>query len=164
MSKVARLFVTLIVSVLLLVVLLVVFERHNLAQNPTWRSTLGAYLQARAAQGVASTLLTTRHASQAATFSHALEQGVYGDGHYYDSMGGMTTVAASGLPVPYSITDVWCTLVQQRQAGSPDVRRVVFVAFHEEMYQGRWIVHEGPAQPFSAAVAQSLENMGCNLP
>jgi hypothetical protein len=187
MNRMARLLLTLVVAVVLLFVMMSVFQTQNLAQPATWRSTLDSYVAYKSGLTRSQfSVMATSHAADPISFSRDLTAGVFGKGLYYEP--GMkyppTGVAPSpkstllqvtepdrgpayglayGFPVPYSTTDVWCALLRQGQdANTP--RRLAFVAYHEEVYQGRWIVHQGPEEPFDGQVLAGLDRMGCKLP
>jgi hypothetical protein len=187
MSRIARLSLTLVVAVLLLFVMMTVLQTHNLAQSATWRSTLDRYVAYKSSLAhSAFAVVASSHAADPLSFSRDLAAGVFGKGLYYEpgfenppptvfrlptsgllnlveSDGRFIDGLKSGFPVPYSTTDVWCALLAQGQKlNSP--RRLAFVAYHEEVYQGRWIVHQGPEEPFDDQVLAGLNRMGCQLP
>jgi hypothetical protein len=82
-----------------------------------------------------------------------------------------STPAASGIPVthagggamplPFPPRAVWCVWLVAR-AGAPPGQageRLIFVALHEDLYVGAWLVHES-----SALGRQRLTHLGCALP
>jgi hypothetical protein len=63
----------------------------------------------------------------------------------------------SRMPLPYPPEDVWCVQLAQAATTRP---AVVFVAYHQDLYNGAWVVHE----PVTATLAESLVWLGCDLP
>ena len=65
------------------------------------------------------------------------------------SYGGSYYFADGGRPVPYPPVEVWCVTL----AGAND-SRTVFVAQHEDMYVGTWLVHEPRSADAVVAVCE----------
>jgi hypothetical protein len=60
------------------------------------------------------------------------------------------------VPLPYPPHDIGCARLERGAAPQP---AVVFLAYHQDLYNGAWIVHE-PAAP---AVPDTLSAIGCDL-
>lgn len=75
--------------------------------------------------------------------------------------------------LPYPPDALYCVLVQETVSkfapatATPQMattRRVIYVAHHsDKLWRVGWMVHEGPIQPFSPALASHLASVGCDL-
>lgn len=92
-----------------------------------------------AQQNGALHLETAQPAAHPQALVSALSRASYGGSYYF---------ADGGRPVPYPPTEVWCVTL----AGAGE-QRTLFVAQHEDMYVGTWLVHE----PRAAAVTAVCE-------
>lgn len=70
---------------------------------------------------------------------------------------GLDRVQIDGqMPLPYPPEDVWCVQLSTTREGQP---HVVFVAYHQDLYNGAWVVHE----PAVTGLADDLAQLGCDL-
>jgi hypothetical protein len=58
------------------------------------------------------------------------------------------------MPLPYPPQEVWCV-----RAGDGGTPTVLFVALHQDLYNGAWLVHEAD----TSALAEALPRLGCTL-
>jgi hypothetical protein len=61
----------------------------------------------------------------------------------------------TGRPLPYPPEELWCAQLANAGESRP---WVVFVAYHQDLYNGAWIVHE----PVAALLDQSQAALGCD--
>jgi hypothetical protein len=64
-----------------------------------------------------------------------------------------------GLALPMPPRTVYCVLVTKGQRHS-----VLFVSyFSDNLWRDDWVVHQGPAQPFSTDTVAALSVLGCDF-
>ena len=87
------------------------------------------------------------HSARPGAFTPALSHITYGDGVYFG-----TTYTVNGSlsdpvsrPFPFPPVDLWCVTLAAPN-GQP---RTIFLAQHEDLYIGAWIIHE-PTSEFAA--------------
>lgn len=59
------------------------------------------------------------------------------------------------IPLPYPPEDLWCAQLDSKNLNPT----VVFVALHQDLYNGAWIIHEPAIE-----VDQTLSTIGCAMP
>lgn len=79
---------------------------------------------------------TAARAAHRQAFTEGMISGSFGGNYYFNE---------AGRRAPFPPTELWC--VTLAGAGEP---RTIFVAQHEDMYVGTWLVHE-PASPQAVA-------------
>jgi len=62
------------------------------------------------------------------------------------------------MSLPYPPEEVWCASL-----ASDESRFVVFVALHQDLYNGAWIVHEPEGAVASRELSENLSSLGCDL-
>jgi hypothetical protein len=62
-------------------------------------------------------------------------------------------------PLPYPPEEVWCVVLRNRDSKSS----VVFVAFHADLYNADWIVHEANGTPPDPGLSKATSAIGCDL-
>jgi hypothetical protein len=89
----------------------------------------------------------------------------FGDSVYYQTEDGPAGNEKGGaMPLPYPPKELWCVLLkQQNRATGRTSYPIVFVGLHMDMYSADWIVHEGPGDPSTPGVLDSLSQLGCEL-
>ena len=104
------------------------------------QNAMDAYLaQQQPVQDSASLRVeTAQPAAQPRALAAALIGASYGGSYYF---------ADGGRPLPFPPAEVWCVTL----AGAGD-SRTLFVAQHEDMYVGTWLVHEPRSAEAVAAV------------
>ncbi len=75
-------------------------------------------------------------------------------------------IMPAGEPValPFPPEEVWCVALHKRSAAADSAgpERVLLIArHHEEPHLTEWVVHQGPAAPFSDDVMRSLSALSC---
>jgi hypothetical protein len=82
-------------------------------------------------------------ARRPAAFEASMSTKAFGDGGYYQTDVSYGGKSVGPRPLPYPPRELWC--VWLHPAGIPDgARRVVFVALHQDLYGGDWLLHEAP--------------------
>lgn len=106
------------------------------------QNALDAYLaqQEPVSGGAALHVQTAQRAVHPQALVPALIRRSYGGSYYF---------ADGGRPVPFPPVEVWCVTL-----AGVDTARTVFVAQHEDMYVGTWIVHEPRTANALAAVCE----------
>ncbi|MCP4287532.1 MAG: hypothetical protein GY792_24350 [Gammaproteobacteria bacterium] len=91
-------------------------------------------------------------------FVSALSETSYGRGIHFRAD---VVFGGSGgyLPVYYPATDLWCVQIED----GAGMKKIVFVALHDSLYNAEWLVHEGH-HILLADRAQTLETLECALP
>jgi hypothetical protein len=157
----------LIVPLLLLVVLVVAVA----AQIPE-EAGLPAGVQARLEQYLPSphalgkaAVLSVARARQPWRFSKDMSYSVLGDSVYFQTDYPLTWKEGGGpSPLPFPPRELWCALLEgeDRLTGERSYA-VVFVGLHMDMYNGDWMVHEGPTDRSLPALLQGLSTIGCDF-
>lgn len=99
------------------------------------QSVLDEYLAEGGGNGQTLSVQAGR-AAHRQTFTDAMISDSFGGDYYFNE---------AGRRLPFPPTELWC--VTLAGAGEP---RTIFVAQHEDMYVGVWLVHE-PASPQAVA-------------
>ena len=110
------------------------------------QKAMDAYLaQQEAVQGGAALRVeAAQRAAHPQAFVSALSRASYGGSYYF---------ADGGRPVPFPPTEAWCvTLAGAGEPGAASTAHTVFVAQHEDIYVGTWLVHEPRSAEAVAAV------------
>ncbi len=59
---------------------------------------------------------------------------------------------------------VWCATLERRAAGSSASELgAVFIALHQDLYNGDWVVHEAAADVLSTQSFEVASAIGCKL-
>lgn len=154
--RLAWLLVATAVSLGLLLVLLAAAGQAGSAA--TWRSELDSYLNFVAGQeGVALRVHEATHASRPGLLTRAMGGPTYSRKFRTDYPNG----ASGGPDVPYPSTEVVCVLLDSGSPGTANQSRVVFVAWHKDLYNAGWVIHSAARAPFSPAFLADLQKLGC---
>jgi hypothetical protein len=87
---------------------------------------------------------------------------VYGDSGYYQTDVSYEGKNVGPRPLPYPPRELWCVWLEP--AGVADgAARVVFVALHQDLYGGDWLLHDAPGPALSTECQAILEAVGCDL-
>lgn len=110
--------------------------------------------------------VTIHHAVRARrpwNFAEKMSHLVLGDSVYYQTDQPLTWKQASGpMPLPYPPKELWCILVEERDAGSGELTpTALFVALHMDMYSADWLVHTAPKGLAPSELAGILNWLGC---
>ena len=95
-------------------------------------------------------------------FVAELDAASFGDGSYFSVSHDINAAnydGTGGRPPPFPPLELWCVSINT----SPDTRRIVFVALHEDLYKSVWIVHELRSDLSDEAVGELLQQVGCKL-
>lgn len=160
----------------------VLFSTHPPGSPDPVESAVLAYLRYQdvVAQptGAAGSLGQIVSAANPAHFTPQLSQASFSSGTYYQTTHNYQTRRQSGLsatatpwpgelsdagkklrPLPYPPVSAWC--VRVRASGRPALG-VVFVAYHQDLYNAAWVVHE-PAAETIGQLRSDLSSLGCDL-
>ena len=99
---------------------------------------LNDYLAENSSRAQPLHVLAAQRASHRQTFTDAMTGKSFGGGYYFND---------AGRRAQFPPAELWC--VTLAGAGAP---RTVFVAQHEDMYVGTWLVHEPRSADAVAAV------------
>jgi hypothetical protein len=145
--------------------------------------TLDQYLQ-HAGLGAASVVVQqVRHAARPGQFTASLSAATVGESSYFQlsrndqppaTQSGyiwdqpvityslrITAVPVASLgqvPLPYPPADLWCVLLSSPSAAAP---QSIFLARHEDLYAGAWLVQELPPGLSRSALARVWSTVGC---
>jgi hypothetical protein len=155
----------LIIPALLLVVLVaaVLFQIPSKAGLPQGVQTrLDQYLASPFAKGT-MTLRLAERARRPWNLTQAMGFAVLGDSVYFQTDSSLTWEQGGGpSPLPFPPKELWCALLEAGDEGEGDgTQTVVFIGLHMDMYNGDWIVHQGPEAPFSPEFLGVLSSIGC---
>lgn len=65
-------------------------------------------------------------------------------------------------PLPFPPKEIWCALLESEdETTGTRSYSVVLVALHMDMYNGDWLIHRPPSDPF--AVDELLRAVGCEI-
>jgi len=84
-----------------------------------------------------------------------LETPVWQKHFYYNSK----TPLNGRTLLPFPPQELWCVLLNGENKD-----RVLFLAeYHQEPYYTEWVIHQGPQEPFSPELLDTLSAIGCDL-
>jgi hypothetical protein len=153
----------LVFAVLLLGGLLIFPLATRSAPPPPWHVELEHYLAYRSEHGPETPdVLAAVQATRPWLFTARQSQAVFQANAFDPNDHNYSQSLASPSTIPFPPADLWCVLLGRE--GPPGVRQVVYVAEHESLYLGYWVVHEGPTGPFSPQLSADLDQIGCVLP
>jgi hypothetical protein len=122
---------------------------------------LESYLQYRAPDARSiNSIQRLVSASLPLNFTAQMSKSTFGNGNYFKSNFHSATTPTDWLdqkPLPYPPVAMWCARLQSTDDRYP---AIVFVAFHEDDYHGKWIVHD-PSAAIATDLDQQLKSLGC---
>jgi len=100
-------------------------------------------------------------ARRASAFEAAMSTKVYGDSGYYRTDVAYSRTNVGQRPLPFPPRELWCVWLEPAGVEG-GARRVVFVALHQDLYGGDWLLHEAPGPELSRQCQAILEAVGCD--
>ena len=67
------------------------------------------------------------------------------------------------VPVPYPPEKVWCLLLETTASNTSTQQRVIFIAYHYDLYYADWVIHEAARSATTAELSTALKALGCSL-
>ena len=95
-------------------------------------------------------------------FDAAMSAKVYGVSGYYRTDVAYGEKNAGQRPLPFPPRELWCVWLEPAGVEG-GASRVVFVALHQDLYGGDWLLHEVPGPALSTKCRAILEAVGCDL-
>lgn len=100
-------------------------------------------------------------ARRPSAFDAAMSAKVYGDSGYYRTDVAYSTKNVGQRPLPFPPRELWCVWLEPAGVEG-GARRVVFVALHQDLYGGGWLLHEAPGPALSSQCQAILDAVGCD--
>lgn len=155
----------LIIPLLLLVVLVVVVVAElpeEIELPPGAQDRLDQYIAYTFAPGTV-TMQAVERARRPENLSEDMEGTTFGDSVHFQTDTGPTHTLRSNLSALYfPPKEVWCVLLARERDGEPTYA-VAFVSLHMDMYNGDWVIHQGPNDLSAPESMETLRLIGCDL-
>jgi hypothetical protein len=141
---------------LVMLTAVVAFEEKR---TPDWQQVLKRYIEETRPIAVEVSILESVQASRPWNFDESM---------------GVAYRQPNSWPwdidrLPFPADALYCVLMQREplEAAYQEVKsnhQIYYVAHHADaLWRVGWVVHEGPMQPFAAAVRDDLAEIGCDL-